>query len=275
MTTGWIKLHRKLRHSPMYKALNCKQRDVFIQCLLLADHSPNEWEWGARIFKTEPGQFVTSLDSIAESCSREVSVQSVRTALLKLEKWCFLTNKSTKTGRLITIINWDSYQIEESDTNKGANRQPTKSQQSSNKELTANKNVKNVKNGKKDKNKDSSVSAYQSEHGTAVWESYLGAYAARYGTDPIRNAKSNAACKQLVQRIGAEIAPHVAAFYISSNAQWYINKGHSLQALVGDAEKLATEWQTGNRATNTTAREADRMQSQGESWQKMIDKYGD
>jgi hypothetical protein len=136
----------------MYKALNCKQRDVMIQCLLLADHHPNEWEWGSEIFKTNPGQFITSLDSLASSCSKEVSVQSVRTALLKLEKWNFLTNKSTKTGRLITIVNWETYQLCTDSTTKGTNKALTKNQQSSNKELTANKNDKNVKNEKKVKN---------------------------------------------------------------------------------------------------------------------------
>ena len=29
---------------------------------------------------------------------------------MKLQKWQFLTNESTKSGRLITICNWDTYQ---------------------------------------------------------------------------------------------------------------------------------------------------------------------
>jgi hypothetical protein len=117
----------------------------------MADHAANEWEWGAEIFKTSPGQFITSLESIASVCAKDVSVQSVRTALLKLSKWGFLTNKSTKTGRLITIVKWDSYQLDSDSPNSQSSRRLTNSQQSSNKELTTNKNVKNVKNVKKDK----------------------------------------------------------------------------------------------------------------------------
>lgn len=149
---GWIKLHRKLQESAMYKALNSKQRDVLIQCLLLANHSENEWQWGAEIHKCKPGQFICSLASLTQRCAPDVKVQSVRTSLLKLEKWGFLTNIATKTGRLITVVNWGSYQAKEDETNKDNNKEPTKSQQRANKELTTNKNDKtsnNAKNGKK------------------------------------------------------------------------------------------------------------------------------
>lgn len=149
--TGWLKLHRKLLDSNMYKSLNSKQRDVLFSCLMLTNHAENEWEFNKQIFKCKPGQFVTSLDSIAKNCGSDVKVQSVRTALLKLEKWGFLTNESTKTGRLITICKWDTYQQEEKQANKATNRKPTKSQQRANKDLTTNKNVKNDNNEKNEK----------------------------------------------------------------------------------------------------------------------------
>jgi len=145
---GWIKLHRKIQGSQMFKSLNSKQRDVMINCLLMANHEDNEWEWNNEIYECKPGQFLTSLENIKNKCANDVKVQSVRTALLKLEKWGFLTNKSTKTGRLITICKWDSYQIIESNSNNQLNKELTKSQQSSNKELTTNKNEKNEKNNK-------------------------------------------------------------------------------------------------------------------------------
>ena len=151
MSVGWIKLHRKIQESAMYKALNSKQRDVMMQCLLLANHDDNEWEWGAEIFKCKSGQFITSLESLSRKCGSDVKVQSVRTALLKLEKWGFLTNESTKTGRLITICKWATYQHDNIEANKDTNKQLTKSQQRANKELTTNKNVNNDNNVKNDK----------------------------------------------------------------------------------------------------------------------------
>lgn len=148
MNDGWIKLYRKIQDSEMYRNLSSKQRDVMIQCLIMANHDQKSWEWGAEIFECKPGQFITSLENLRSKCARDVKVQSVRTSLLKLEKWQFLTNESTKTGRLITICKWDTYQLSENGVNKDDNKQPTKSQQRANKELTTNKNDKNVKNDK-------------------------------------------------------------------------------------------------------------------------------
>lgn len=144
--TGWIKLHRKIHNSAMYQRLTSKQRDVMMQCLLLANHKPNQWYFNGEIYTCEPGEFVTSLESIASKCAKDVKVQSVRTALLVLEKWQFLTNKSTKSGRLIKVLQWSLYQDCDNEPNNESNRQLTKSQQRANKELTTNKNDKNDKN---------------------------------------------------------------------------------------------------------------------------------
>ncbi|SFX82483.1 hypothetical protein SAMN04487866_13210 [Thermoactinomyces sp. DSM 45891] len=139
---GWIKLHRKLCQSDLYKQLNSKQRDVFIAILLMVNHKDNQWEFKGEIFTVKSGQVVTSLEKIKENCGNDVSIQSIRTALLKLEKWGFLTNKSTKTGRLITLVNWEVYQSSSEEDQQS-------DQQTSNNQLTPNKNVKNEK--KKDK----------------------------------------------------------------------------------------------------------------------------
>lgn len=107
---GWIKLYRKTLESNMYKSMNSRQRDVMISCLLLANHEGKEWKWKTEIYKCDPGQFISSLSKIAKSCSKDVKIQSVRNALSILEKNDFLTNVATKTGRLITICNWEIYQ---------------------------------------------------------------------------------------------------------------------------------------------------------------------
>lgn len=82
--------------------------------------------------------------------------------------------------------------------------------------------------------------------GSVVWASYSEAYSKRYGTEPVRNAKANSLCKQLVQRLGADDAPLVAAFYLGHSNQYYVQQGHALPPLIRDAEKLRTEWATGN-----------------------------
>jgi len=148
MDNGWIKLHRRIQKSDVYKTLNAVQRDVMIQCLLLANHEPHSWEWQDKIYEVVEGEFITSLKSLKKVCAKGVSVQNIRTSLDKLEKWSFLTNKSTKTGRLIKIVNWAKYQSKDTKTNKVTNKQLTKNQQSTNKALTTNKKDKNDKESK-------------------------------------------------------------------------------------------------------------------------------
>lgn len=141
---GWIKLHRDLLDKPIWIESTLEQKTILITLLMLASHKENKWEWQGKLYNIEPGQFITSLESIAEKCGKGVSIQNVRTALKRFEKYEFLTNKSTNKNRLITIVNWGVYQGNEEElTNK-----LTGNQQATNKQLTTIKNVKNEKNVK-------------------------------------------------------------------------------------------------------------------------------
>lgn len=102
----------------------------------MANFKENDWEWNGNKFSVKEGQFVTSLDSIVSKCGKGITIQNVRTALLRFEKLGFLTNKSTKTGRLISIVNWEFYQHDVEQYSKDSNKDLTKSQQRANKELT-------------------------------------------------------------------------------------------------------------------------------------------
>ena len=130
--TGYLKLHRELYHKPIWKQSTPEQKVVLMTLLAMAWFNPNEWEWKGRKFKTVPGQFVTSLESIVVDCGKGISTQNVRSSLKRFEKLGFLTNESTKTGRLITIANWAVYQPKEDNPTK----LPTKAQQRGNKEVT-------------------------------------------------------------------------------------------------------------------------------------------
>lgn len=105
--------------------------------------------------------------------------------------------------------------------------------------------------------------------GTAVWEAYSQAYLQRYHTLPVRNARTNALCQQLVVRLGGEDAPHVAAFFVQHSNGFYVTKGHALAVLLGDAEKVRTEWITGRRITHTAAQQADRTQTTGDVFREL------
>ena len=104
-----------------------------------------------------------------------------------------------------------------------------------------------------------------------VWTPYAAGYRDRYGLDPPRNAKANALCKQLVERLGLDDAIAVAGWYPSHRGRWHVEKGHSLATLLADCEALRTQWATGRMVTSAEAREQDGHEKRGQVWQKLIE----
>ena len=140
--SGWVKLHRKLFQHPIWKNSTPEQKVILIALIGMANHEPNKWEWKGEEFNVKRGQMITSLDSIKEECGKGISTQNIRTALQRFEKLNFLTNDSTKSGRLITIVNYDKWQDVGTEPNKDANSYLTNGSQRPNKDLTPNKNDK-------------------------------------------------------------------------------------------------------------------------------------
>lgn len=98
-----------------------------------------------------------------------------------------------------------------------------------------------------------------------TWNAYAEAYRQRYSTDPVRNAKVNGQVAQIVKRIGAE-APAVARFFVGLNTAWYVQKCHSLDCLVKDAEAVRMQWATGRAVTAAQARQADSSMTNAETY---------
>lgn len=141
--TGWIKLYRSLLQKAVWKDSTAQQKVVLITILLLASHSEAEWVWKGKRYTCHPGQLKTSLDSLSSVCGKDISTQNVRTALKNFEKLGFITNESTKTGRIITVNNWNEEQGTAAYAHNGSNNSSTKSSQRPNKYLTPINNNKN------------------------------------------------------------------------------------------------------------------------------------
>lgn len=168
---GWVKLYRELKSKSIWQLSSAPQKVVLITILLLANHEENKWEWGGRQYSCKPGQMITSLSSLTEECGEGVSIRNVRTALERFEKLGFLTNETTKTGRLITVVNWGLYQGSDSESRQGErqrpDKEPTKSRQRPDKDLTTNKNDKEYKNEKNEKKKDLTPAASENQNHNA------------------------------------------------------------------------------------------------------------
>jgi len=110
MHRGYIKAWRAMKDHHLWKHGTPHQRSIIMALLWMASHRENSWYWKGEKFTVKPGQMVTSLESIMEDAGDGTTLQSVRSALQKFKKFDFITEETTKTGRLITITNWSLYQ---------------------------------------------------------------------------------------------------------------------------------------------------------------------
>lgn len=100
---GYIKLLRKFLNWEWYTNQNTK--DLFIHCLLKANWEDKKFE--GMIIKR--GSFITSLDKLSNELG--FSISQLRTALRHLISTNDLAIKTTNKYRVITVINYDTYQV--------------------------------------------------------------------------------------------------------------------------------------------------------------------
>jgi hypothetical protein len=79
----------------------------------------------------------------------------------------------------------------------------------------------------------------------ATWNAYGQAYECRYSAQPVRNASVSTKVRQLVQRLGSEEAPAVAAFFVQSIEEPYVvRRCHDIGLLLHGCEAYRTQWAT-------------------------------
>lgn len=138
--SGYFKLYRELLNKPIWLNSSNEQRVILITLLAMANWKETEWDYYGEKIKLNPGQFIASAPAIKERCnSSEITIMKIRTALERFEKLDFLTvsltGKSTKSGKLITIVNWRLYQSNEEEDNRQNNKEITDRQPTDNRHI--------------------------------------------------------------------------------------------------------------------------------------------
>lgn len=108
--------------------------------------------------------------------------------------------------------------------------------------------------------------------GGDVWTAYRAAYFARYKVEPVRNAKSNSNCVELIKRLGGDGAISVVKFFLTHNQAFYVAKAHPLGLCVADAEGLHTQMLAGHRISASEAREKDLGQGNAQAFANVYEK---
>ena len=130
MNMGWISLHRKILDSPLWIQGSSTQKLLMVVLVMLASTGSRKVIFDGKEIELCRGQLITSIDMLVNILGGDCSIQKVRTAITNLKRYGFLTDKVTKRGRLINIVNYSSYQ--------GPLRQPNRQ---TNNDLTISNNI--------------------------------------------------------------------------------------------------------------------------------------
>lgn len=144
---GYIKLHRRILDWEWYKDNNTKT--IFIHLLLNACYDNCRFMGNA----VERGQYMTSLSRLSNDVN--IPVRQVRTALKRLAITGEIDMQTTNKYSLITICNYESYQLDES---KRKTKATSKRQAGDTQTTHINKNI-----IKKEKNKNNNIIIHKND----------------------------------------------------------------------------------------------------------------
>lgn len=138
-SAGWIKLHRQIWSSDIWQSPEpFDKRSAWIDLLLLANHSDNEYFDGRKMISVSRGQLVTSLRHLADRW--HWSKDKTQRYLRHLSRQNMIHTTATHSATLITIVKYDDFQGER-DTYRDMERD--KDQDTNQSQTRNNKNKKN------------------------------------------------------------------------------------------------------------------------------------
>ena len=99
----------------------------------------------------------------------------------------------------------------------------------------------------------------------ACWKAYALAYKARYGGYPQPNAQTRGQTASLVRKVGADVAPALAAYYVSHADAYFVRERHPIGLLLKSYQRVLTDMRMGEQMTAGRARQAEQRQNNFES----------
>ena len=138
---GYIKLYRSMLENPLLTK-DSDYMAIWVYLLLNATHAQITAMFKGEIITLKEGQLITGRKSISKKLNiNETKVQRV---LKRLENEQQIEQQTSNRKRLVTVVNFKTYQQSEQQSEQQVNNKRTTSEQ----QVNTNKNVKNVKNVK-------------------------------------------------------------------------------------------------------------------------------
>lgn len=143
MSEGWVRIHRKILDKEMSPEFGW----LWVTMILLANHSQKEVFISGKFIPVDRGQFICSRKSLSKMTKIQESKIERYISVLKTEQQ--IEQQSFSKYRLITLLNYNEYQISEQQFEQQVNSKRTASEQQVN---TTNKLIiKEYKKRKKEK----------------------------------------------------------------------------------------------------------------------------
>jgi hypothetical protein len=186
---GWVKVHRKLSEKAFYKK-DSEKVHLWIHLLISASRGEREEILGGKPIKCSPGQFTTGRKQLSEDTGiNESKIERILTYFEKIEQQ--IEQQKTSTNRLISILKWNEYQINEQQNEQLPNNDRTTSEHT-----TRSKRIKELKNKEyaENLNEFSSLffeSKYVNEKSLFMFDVLLLEFPIEKIKEAIENAKSD------------------------------------------------------------------------------------
>jgi len=123
---GWIKIHRQILNNPIVT----KDSDhfaIWMYLLLEAQHKPYDKVFNGKRITLQPGQLITGRKVIANHLN--VSESKVFRVLKFLKSEQQIEQQTSSKSSMITVLNWDTYQVGEQHIEQQVNNNRTTSEQ--------------------------------------------------------------------------------------------------------------------------------------------------
>lgn len=160
---------------------------VWVHLLLLANHQEeNTFIWNGKVEHQVKGQFITGRKKLAQLCG--VSESLIERVLIYLESERQIEQQKTNKYRLITIVNWGTYQTSD-------NKKTTKRQQKD-----------TINNAKNEKNNHSDVPSEEIQAFIELFKTVNPSYEELFRNTTQRKSATNLIKKFGIEKMSATLA---------------------------------------------------------------------
>lgn len=123
---GWISIHRQIQEHWLWKSKEpFDKRSAWIDLLLMVNHQKEKVEFDKEFIEVDRGQRITSLEKLSKRW--KWSRHKVSDYLNQLEQDCMLVQVRDNKKTLISIENYDKYQIQNQSSDMSEDMQKVRS----------------------------------------------------------------------------------------------------------------------------------------------------